>query len=140
MSRFVVDASVAIKWFTPEVHSDKAIRLRQPAHDLHVPTFFAVEVGNIPWKKVRRQELALAEAESVLSRLPTLPLREHPDGPLVPAAFALAEQTGRTVYDCLYLALAIHLGGRMVTADERFRNALATTALASHLCWVEDIP
>jgi hypothetical protein len=34
-------------------------------------------------------------------------------------------------YDCLYLALAVHLGGRMVTADERLVNSLAGTPWAA---------
>ena len=36
MSLFVVDASVGVKWFVPEVHSDAAQRLQDPAHELHV--------------------------------------------------------------------------------------------------------
>jgi predicted nucleic acid-binding protein len=47
MSLFVVDASVGVKWFVPEVHSDAARRLQDPVHQLHVPTLFDVEIGNI---------------------------------------------------------------------------------------------
>jgi len=36
MSVFVVDASVGIKWFIPEVHTPDALRLRDPIHELHV--------------------------------------------------------------------------------------------------------
>ena len=42
-------------------------------------------------------------------------------------AHELANATGRTVYDSLYLALAIRLKTRMLTADERL--VAAVTAL-----------
>lgn len=57
----------------------------------------------------------------------------HPTGPLVAQAFDLADRTGRTVYDCIYLALAVQVGGQCVTADEKLINALATTAWASYV-------
>jgi hypothetical protein len=64
----------------------------------------------------------------------------HPEAPLLPAAFDLADRLQRTVYDCLYLALAIPLGAKMVTADLRLYNALRGTPEASYLCWIEDVP
>jgi predicted nucleic acid-binding protein len=84
--------------------------------------------------------LTRAEANAVLVQLPLLALTRHAEAPLLAPAFDVAEQTQRTVYDCLYLALAIQLGGRMVTADQRLYNALAATPWAAHLCWVEDVP
>lgn len=113
MTVFVVDSSVGMKWFVPEVHSADAQRLQDPAHELHVPTFFDVEMGNILWKKLQRGELTRDEADDILNQLPGLPLTRHPVAPLMSAAFDLAAQTQRTAYDCLYLALAIQLGGKM---------------------------
>jgi predicted nucleic acid-binding protein len=140
MSVFVVDASVGLKWFVPETYDADARRLQDPTHELHVPTLFDVEMGNILWKKVRGGELTRAEADSILAQLPLLPLTRDEALPLLAAAFDIADQTQRTVYDCLYLALAVSLAGRMVTADQRFFNALATTPWATYLCWVEDVP
>ena len=48
--------------------------------------------------------------------------------------------SNRTVYDCLYLALAVQLGGTMVTADEKLINALAATPWAAHLVHLKDVP
>jgi predicted nucleic acid-binding protein len=140
MTLFVVEASVGLKWFVPEVFHSDAQRLQNAANLLHVPTLFDVELCNILWKKVVRGELTRAEADAVLVQLPLLPLTRHAEAPLLPVAFDLADHTQRTVYDCLYLALAIQLGGRMVTADQRFLNAIATTPWAVHSCWVEDVP
>jgi predicted nucleic acid-binding protein len=140
MSLFVVDASVGLKWFVPEVHEPHARRLQNPNFQLHVPTLFDVEIGNILWKKVGRGELTRAEADAILGQLPALPLTRHLEAPLLTLAFDLANETQRTVYDSLYLALAVQLGGRMVTADQRLYNALQGTAHAAHLCWVVDVP
>jgi predicted nucleic acid-binding protein len=72
--------------------------------------------------------------------LPGLPLTRHADTPLVAAAFDLADRVGRTVYDCVYLALAVRLGGQMVTADERLANSLIATPWATSAIRLQDIP
>jgi len=56
VSRYVVDASVGIKWFVPEIHSDAARRLLTEDSILLVPDLFFPEIGNILWKRVRRGE------------------------------------------------------------------------------------
>ena len=47
MSLFVVDASVAIKWFFPEIHGDAALRLLEGEHRLHAPDLIYSEFGNV---------------------------------------------------------------------------------------------
>ena len=140
MTVFVADSSAGMKWFVPEIHSAHAQRLQDPAHELHAPSFFDVEMANIQWKKLQRGELARVEADDILKQLPGLPVTRHAEAPLIPAAFDLAVQTQRTVYDCLYLALAVQLGGQMATADQRLSNALSATAWSGYVCWIEDIP
>ena len=140
MSPFVVDASAGIKWYVPEIYDADARRLQAPAHELHVPTFWDVETDNILRKKKRRGELSRADAVDILTKIIALPLVRHPQAPLLPAAFDLADRLQRTVYDCVYLALAIQLGAKMVTADLRLYNALQGTLEASYMCWIENVP
>jgi predicted nucleic acid-binding protein len=139
MSVFVVDASVAVKWMLPEPFSTEAVRLQSPEHQLHAPSFFEIELANILWKKVRQGLLSRAQADQFLDQLPGLPLDRHDDAPLVVAAFDLADRAGRTVYDCMYLALAVQLGGRMVTADERLVNSLANGPWAAYVIRLQDV-
>ena len=47
MSGYVVDASVAIKWFLPEIHSEAALRVKWLRQRLHVPAFLSLELGNV---------------------------------------------------------------------------------------------
>ena len=114
---------------------------RNGPDELHAPAFFFdLEIANILWKKVRRAEITRVDADLILGQLPALPLARHPESPVLSSAFDLTDGTQRTVYDCVYLALAVQLGGRMVSADQRLYNALAVTPWAGYVCWVGDLP
>jgi len=89
VSGYVVDASVAIKWFIPEIHSEAAVQARRLRQRLHVPAFFTLELGNVIAKKIRREELTRAEGKTMLKELQYLPLQRHADERLFPAAYEL---------------------------------------------------
>ncbi|MEJ6481593.1 type II toxin-antitoxin system VapC family toxin [Nostoc punctiforme UO1] len=139
MSQYVLDASIAIKWFIPEVYSDAARRLIASNHTFLVPDFFFPEVGNVLWKRVRRSEDTAENARQILADLNAIPVEVYLSQPLMPLALDIALQSDRAVYDSLYLALAITQQCQMVTADEKFYNALKTSSYASNLLWVENI-
>ncbi|WP_445630414.1 type II toxin-antitoxin system VapC family toxin [Nostoc sp. DSM 114167] len=139
MSQYVLDASIAIKWFIPEVYSGAARRLVGSNHTFLVPDFFFPEVGNVLWKRVRRGEDTAENARQILADLNAVPVEVYISQPLMPLALDIALQTDRAVYDSLYLALAITQQCQMVTADEKFYNALKTSSYASNLLWVENI-
>ncbi len=138
--KYVVDASVAVKWYVPEIHSAAAEGLLDPAHDLHAPDPIVPEFGNILWKKIGRGELTVAQARKIVEAFIAVPLFKYPASPLLEPAFEGATQSTQTVYDWTYLALAVALDCAMVTADEKFYLALESGPLARHLCWVADIP
>ena len=139
MSAYVVDASVAVKWYVPEIHADRAATLLGDDHELHIPDLFLAEFGNILWKKVVRGELTDSEAKSIVQSLWAVPLRRHSSEPLLEAAVETALLTSRTVYDSLYVTLAVSLNCLLVTADEHLWNALHPTALSAHLQHVKDL-
>lgn len=138
MSRLVVDSSVAIKWFVPEIHADAALRLLTGGHTLLVPDLLYVEAANILWKRVRRSEMTEEEATVILQSLGGMPLEVHASWPLVMPALEIACRTTRTAYDSLYLALAVREQATMVTADRKLDEALQGSILAPYLCWIED--
>lgn len=47
MNKFVVDASVAMKWYLPENYSEHADRLLNPFFELLVPELLFSEIGNV---------------------------------------------------------------------------------------------
>jgi predicted nucleic acid-binding protein len=140
LNRYVVDTSVAIKWYLAELHWQPARRLLGAGHDLIAPDFLYLELGNVLWKYASRGELEGSDAIEILTDLQQLSLRIVPPAADLHQALQLAMEFGRTMYDCLYVALAIREQAVMVTADKKLYNALQPTRLASHLRWVEDVP
>lgn len=141
MSRFVVDASVAVKWYLPEPHDDCAARLRHEGTELAAPDLLYAEVANVLWKRVRRGELTTGEAGDIVEAISRLPIEVHPCRLLSGAAFQIASSTGLTVYDCLYFATALLADSRLVTADRRlFETGRRAAPLRETVLWVEDIP
>jgi predicted nucleic acid-binding protein len=138
MSRWVVDASVAVQWFVPEVHSDSAAQLLDPGLHLSAPDLIGPELANTLWKKVRRQELTIADAAEIVKVFPAMDVEIHPSADLLPAAFELATVLDRTVYDCLYLALAIAQDAVLITADAKFHAAASQSPFANHITWIDD--
>ena len=124
---FVVDASIAAKWFMQEnLHAEALLLLASPAR-LAAPDLIVAEIGNIAWKKCLRGEIpqdqAKAMAVAIGGYIPTLLSAAD----LAERALDLALTLEHPVYDCLYLACAEFLGGFFVTADSRFRDALRGT-------------
>jgi predicted nucleic acid-binding protein len=140
MTTLVVDTSVGVKWVVPESDSDAAERLRGPGFVLHAPAFFLIEAASVLWKKHRRGELSPTDANDCLTILERSPITWHPDAGVIRAAFDIALRSNRSVYDSLYLALAIQLQACVVTADEKLRNGLRGTVWEQLILWVEDIP
>ena len=130
MSVFVVDASVVIKWFVPEIHSDIACRLLELDHQYLAPDLLFAETTNAVWKKVRQNQLSPPQGQRLVKDLGKIAVETIPCRPLADDAYALATATGCSVYDALYLALAVRLDTQMITADERLARALAAIPAA----------
>jgi predicted nucleic acid-binding protein len=140
MSLYIVDASVALKWFLPESESEVALRLRAPSHLLAAPDYLWLEVGSVVCQAIQRKELTSEEGLEILPRLRKIPIQIFPSANLLDSAIATALETSTSFYDCLYLALAVSLNAQMVTADRRFCRALAAGQFANRLLWIGDIP
>jgi predicted nucleic acid-binding protein len=137
MKRVVVDASVAVKWYIPEIHGEDAARFLGPALDLSAPELIGPEFGNILWKKIRRNEITAKEGSEILSAFQALDLQLYPTSILLPSAMELAVALDRSVYDSLYLALAIAQECPLVTADRRFHRVVSESPFSDHVLWIE---
>ncbi len=124
MSVFVVDASVVVKWFVPERHSDAARRLLDLPNEYVAPDLLFAEAANTIWKKISRQELTADDGQRLVADIGGIAVETVSCRALAEDAHALAHATGRTVYDAMYVALAVRLGTRVITADERLEAAL----------------
>lgn len=136
MKTCVVDASVIAAAFFQEEHAESAQALLAGKRALHAPDLIYAEVGNVIWKRRIRGEIDDREATQMMADVLKLPLRITPCGDLVETALVLAVRTGRTVYDCLYLALAVRTKAVLHSTDKRFVNALADSPLKKHIAWM----
>ena len=139
MKKVVIDASVVIKLFFEEEHSKAAEQCVARADELLAPDLIWAETANVIWKRQRRGDLTADAALDLARHMLALPVVIHPSADLVPDALDLAMRLERTVYDCLYLALAVKTRSVMVSADKRLVNALAGTPLANHVAWIGSV-
>ena len=137
--KYVVDASVAVKWFVPETHSTEAVVLIDGSHELHAPELIIAELGNILWRKQRQQLLASSDARQIVRKFRDFDIFFHSHQRTSSSAYVGAELSGQTVYDWTYLALAASLSCTFVTADAKFYRALEKTSINKHLVWVGDL-
>jgi predicted nucleic acid-binding protein len=135
---YVIDTSVAIKWYLPEVYQAEAQRFLDPAYDRHAPDFVHAELGSVLLKKVRRGEITADEGRRYLGQLAAAPLLTHEALPPRPVAFEVAMQIGCSFYDGLFLALAVQLGGRLVTADDKLYKKVRGGPFDPWALWVAD--
>ena len=133
MNPLVLDASVAAKWFLPRAEeplADEALALLRRYADgeieFMVPDLFWAEFSNVIWKAVRMRRIPEQAAAQALADILHDGLLTVGGSTLAEDALAIALSTGRTVYDAMYVALAVQRESIFVTADERLVNGLAT--------------
>jgi predicted nucleic acid-binding protein len=129
---FVVDASVAIKWFVDEPDSPLAERLLDFGGRLAAPRMLMNEIASGLWKNYFRNKISretalasLAEAEKIIESW-------HGDAALLTAAMGLALDLRHHIYDCIYLVLARELGTCCVSSDQKLLS-IAPKGLAVSL-------
>ena len=124
--RIVIDASVAVKWVLDEPGSEAAAALRD--RELIAPTLWLAEAANTLWRHARLGEISNDQAVVRFSELQNAPVGSVAIEPHLGAALKLATEIGHPVYDCIYLALAVHHGTQVVTADRLFFVAASIPA------------
>lgn len=139
MNRFVVDASVAAKWFVREEFSEEALSLFAEKNELHVPDYFLIEMDSLFCKWVRRQIITLKESSEMRESLRQYPLRQHSFLPFLDSTFMLANLTQTSPYDCLYLATALLLNATLITADKLFYDRICETSHKKQIAWLGKI-
>ena len=132
MITLVLDASVAVKWAMPSANEPLTKeslslfeRYRNGEVDFVVPDIFWAEVGKVFWKGARRRRWSQDAAESVAADFKARDFVTVPSQVLLPGALRIAFTCDRSVYDCLYAALAVEAKTDLITADEKLANALA---------------
>jgi predicted nucleic acid-binding protein len=136
----VIDASVLIKCYVPEVLSDKASHLLDAVKEgdlsFLAPDLIFPEVGNILWKKHRLKELTGLEVNEITDAIILLPVRVESSKAVFPLATGIAMTYGITVYDAVYLALARVRETQMITADKKLFTRMTETEMEEYVSWL----
>ena len=119
---YVLDASVAVKWFSADPEPERAHALDLRARRIKgkcrliVPEFFLLEVMNALRKQREFAESDVAEALAALENLHFEVY--HTTWDLLRKTNAISWSYGAAVYDAAYVALAETVGFPLVTADD----------------------
>lgn len=133
MNSFVLDASVAAKWFLPAAEEpfsteaqDLLVDFAEGSLTLIVPDLFWPELGNILWKCARVGRISSDTAVKAMKELDRHHIPTFPSQPLTQDALEISLRFAHPVYDAIYVALAVHKASPLITADERLTRALGT--------------
>ena len=128
MPAIVIDSSIALLWVLPEPGNEAALRY-VTAEPVTSPDILLVETANVLGKKVRAKDIT---AEQAIASLAAVSDAVHLvlSQPLVPRALELSIELSHPVYDCVFLACAEQIGGKLATRDAPFIKRVAERGLA----------
>ena len=124
MSRLVVDASVVLAWLFDDEEEPRADKvLAQLAENgALVPQLWHLETRNSLLTAERRGRISSDEVKERLDALKSLPIVADEELDLL-SAFDLARSHGLSLYDAIYLELAVREGAELATLDESLGRA-----------------
>lgn len=119
MTSYVLDTSVAIAWYLPEAFTSAARTWQSKLMDgeisFHVPTLHYWEMANVLRSHVRRGQINIQLATDIWDV--HLDAALQTTDPAIDEVFATAFAYDATAYDAVYIALAIQLDLRLLTAE-----------------------
>jgi predicted nucleic acid-binding protein len=123
-NKWVVDASVVLKWFLDEDEQTKELQKLWDGFysgelELHVPSLFFYEMGSVLSQKIFK------DASMLMSHLRLMHFQEHF---LTSTQSSLAldlvgSESKLSFYDASYHALALQMGIPFLTADQKYFKA-----------------
>ena len=130
----VVDTSAFLRLFIPDGEVpdglEELFRGVERGMDAAIaPELMLAEAANALNKKRLQGSISLEECLELVELCRAMPVRYYPHADLLAPATRLAAEQSLTVYDALFLALALRTGARLLIADDR----LAKAARSLHL-------
>jgi predicted nucleic acid-binding protein len=132
VAAFVLDASVAAAW----CFADEATDASRALHDslaersVIVPLIWHAECTNLLLVAERRRRISAAQCNELLELLEMLPVQTEPETDRLHGPIArLARSHGLTVYDAIYLDLAMRFGVSLATRNGELQRAAKAEGL-----------
>lgn len=124
----VVDTSALIRLFIPDGPIPDGLQtffrgVERGIDHAIAPELLTAEAANVVWKKVARGDLSGEEGASLLADVLSVPIRLFRHHFLIEQAFDLSLSNQPTVYDNLFLALALQQGAVVFSADRDLMKA-----------------
>ena len=129
MNRFILDASVALRWFLEDPVPEYAARVKRMLLDGHraaVPVVWNLEVANALVNSARKGVVSSGDLEEHLLDIEDLlvhHIESQSQGISVRRAFTTGNTFGLTAYDASYLDLAQTENLPLATLDAQLRKA-----------------
>ena len=133
MSKCVVDASVACKWFFDEDYSIQAREIVASGDELHAPDIILNECANVAIRRAFLHRRELSNARELITLLQQTFDSVAPSSELIFSAMNMAYALRHPIYDCVYLALAEQKDTRVVTADLKFVRKVGQSEWKQHV-------
>ena len=128
MAFFIADASASLPWcFEDEatIWTDGLLERLKAGDGIVVPAHWLMEMTNGMLTAVRRKRVSIERVHAFLEAITALPITVEP--PPIPiqaqSILSLSEKHSLTVYDAIYLELAIKRGLPLATLDADLRKA-----------------
>lgn len=130
----VVDTSAVVRLFIPDGEIPEGLeefirKAERGENVLIAPELVLAEIGNVLHRKNREGVITSAERDQLVADCLDLPIRLCSHRDIFASSVEIAGEHGLTVYDALFLALAIRQGARLFTADERLHKVADSLGL-----------
>ncbi len=120
---FVLDCSVTMAWVFPDEATDSTDALRESLiqDGAVVPALWPIEVANVLLVATRRGRISEVDWPPIRDALEALPIDIDPESCLrvLHTVLPIANKHALSVYDAMYLELALRLGLPLATLDHR---------------------
>ena len=134
MNALVIDSSIALGFVLKDEQEPRALRAREfikQGVPTFVPAHWCVEVANGLVMAERRKRATQADTTESLNLVAALPvIVDDETARRVGDTAALARQYGLTVYDAVYLELAMRKGAALATSDTALAKAAKAAGVA----------
>lgn len=125
--KYVLDASVAVKWLLAEAGYEKAetivLNARLGIDELIAPDFFLAECGHALFRAERKKAIGPGDARQLIATLIHDLPELYPSDVLMSRAAGICQFLRKSFYDCLYMALAEREQVQLITADIKLVKA-----------------
>lgn len=125
----VVDTNVLAYYWLPGSYTEIARELRRTTDEWLVPRLWRSEFSNILSGCIRRGELDLIEAKTVM-RACEAELAEFEREVDALSVLDLVEQSDCSAYDCEFVSLAMSVGLKLVTEDKKILRGFPQVGLS----------